>query len=504
MKKFIKNQKGFVLVLVLSLLTLSVIAGMSFCSLTYNEIRIARTLIDKTKAFYIAESGLEDTCAYLKAQGDNQAGVWESYNGHPLYPRYTYRTLLAFTRDVGDGSYTARAYTKDDSVTELSVESTGTVNNSSVTIITTYSKGPKNPFENALAAGGDITLLGHRQKILFLWKNSWVEVNGPVTANGTITTNERVMVNGTQTPSAQLPMPQFIETKQADLNGDGITETYQIDLNRDGSYNPDPSDINYDTNPINQTFYGSGTRVDKNGDGNITKGDNPYSSSGDTPENHPYQDWNAEFDADDVIDDEVITEKDGFKYYYTNTLNNRDASNHLDIGVGESNYYSGDQSFGPLGSEIDPDTNIVFVEGDATVYLNAQSWWDGSKDLAIVSTGDATVVQPTTGSDDRLTVISYGNIYTGGLDIFGLLDGNSILYSYNDINAYYGGVTTGAMVAGNNAYVDTVLTSFLGFFNRTINYNADMVVAPPPIGMPEYPYIAARFKIGSRLSWKQE
>jgi hypothetical protein len=86
-----------------------------------------------------------------------------------------------------------------------------------------------------------------------------------------------------------------------------------------------------------------------------------------------------------------------------------------------------------------------------------------------------------------LTLVSYGDVNTGGLNIFGSVKGNIDIYANGDFNAYYGGTTNGTIMAKDNVYVDTVLP-VPAFLNRNLNKGTDNWWNDPtqvPLGLPQ-------------------
>jgi hypothetical protein len=69
MKKSFVNQKGQVLIIVIAVIAALTVYGLSLLRLTDPELKISKRQIDSTKAFYIAEAGMERVFYYIKRDG---------------------------------------------------------------------------------------------------------------------------------------------------------------------------------------------------------------------------------------------------------------------------------------------------------------------------------------------------------------------------------------------------------------------------------------------------
>ena len=75
-----EREKGIALVIVMCLVLLLVIAAASFMLTSLSEIKMVRMQNDSTRAFYIAEAGLE-RAHYDLEQDDNWAWADGDING---------------------------------------------------------------------------------------------------------------------------------------------------------------------------------------------------------------------------------------------------------------------------------------------------------------------------------------------------------------------------------------------------------------------------------------
>jgi len=81
--------------------------------------------------------------------------------------------------------------------------------------------------------------------------------------------------------------------------------------------------------------------------------------------------------------------------------------------------YSGNQSFGYWSGSWHGmgGNDIIFVNGDVEITRNADNYSGQSIDKTIIATGDITVNSGQSGSDDRLVLISYGDVTMKGMGI---------------------------------------------------------------------------------------
>jgi hypothetical protein len=358
------------------------------------------------------------------------------------------------------GTFSASANTVAQEV--LGIVSEGNVNGRKAKVVVKY--GFSSPYTSGppIGSAGAITLYGRG----IFGLRSWVRAEGPVESGSTVTRNSYVRINGEVLENQSISVPSFW------VDADG---------------NPK---MLYDTN-------GNGSRViDQTGDGAVTIADCTTAGEQD-PEKV------AIFRADNVYhpggDDTYgpIDESDAFYQYYTHDLNTKYA---LGLAPGEANYYSGDQTFGP--GSVPEGSTIIFVNGDVNILFNDQNWSGGARDHTIVSMNDIAIVQPTNGSDDRLTLIAYRDVATGGVRAFGGVRGTLVVYAHDDFAAYYGGRTNGTIFANDSVYVDTVFP-VPGLLNRDLNRAAEDWSDPAewPMGLPPgYPTSSLSFRIKSETA----
>lgn len=587
-----KSQRGAVLVtvLILSLILFLVIGGFLF--LISSEWAMLKRYCNYIRAFYIAEAGIDKMYVYLKGMIRLSESARVTYWGNPEDGQAC--SISINNEDFGGGTYSVTAQTTRDAEQEITITSTGTYAGATSAIEIECDKGPKNPFEYLLA-GGNIYL--HGRRFIFWPIYVIIEPDSHVVANSTITTNYVIFRGGSsQTSNADIPLPQFLETVWVDTDADGTVDTTRyVDLNgRAPSANPNPDipvddnysqmcnqlyDVNGDGDPENAAHpnYAADPhkhRRDMDDNGKIEKADeidptvyndNPFPNINDPAvtldtidfnyqfydededeiwddlnengvpdiEDTHWHQWNTEFDEDDMDSDEKITERDGFIYYYTETLGK--GENNLgetgspvdyDIAVEEAtedglgNYYSGDQYFGGFsGTYIDPDQEIIFVDGDVTILFNATEWWgSGERDLTVVSTGDVDIYLPINQANDRLNIIAYGNVYCDTTILSGEDGFHTNIYSHGHenlpscvaVNIDWSGLIDGCIVCNKKIDIGDLF-----LVNRRLKYN-DRILSDLPAGFgfgdhltegshPLYPRVPAKLKVGKKISgsWRR-
>lgn len=423
-------KKGFVIIIVIAFLAILILIASIIVNLGCGEILQVRLKNDMASAYYVAVSGAEFMYANLKSR-EGQIVNWPQSISGTVQTRATGGLTI--------GTFSANANTVAQEV--LGITSEGTVNGHKARITVKYGFG--STYTNGVPIGsiGAMELYGTRWWAL----RSWVRAEGPLESNSTITTNSYVQVSGEILQNQSFVPPHFWWRYNAATGS--WTEKTIYDTNGDGQY-----------------------LTDVNGDGSVTVED----AGGDEARI-------ATFNADNTYSsDSVINDKDAFYTYYTAELN---TAENLNIGPGQVNYYSGTQTFGP--GDVPQGTTIIFVNGDANILFNDQNWAGGARDHTIVSINDITIVQPTNGSDDRMTLVAFGNVNTGGVIAFGGVRGNIVIYANEDFNAYYGGRTNGTIFAKDNVYVDTVLP-IPGLLNRDLNRGTGDWADPAswPLGLP--------------------
>lgn len=429
------GEKGFVIVLVVAFLIVLVLMAGVIVSMGGGEILQTRLTNDTASAYYVAVSGAEIMYANLKSK-EGQTVSWpQSIASGEV------RTRSSGGQLIGTFSVTANTSAHDI----FGIVSEGTVNGHKARVVARY--GFDSSFTNGYPLGnlGPMTLAGAGLQGV----RSWVRAEGPLASASTIKTNSYVQVSGDVLQNQSFTAPTFWLGTTFDTNND---HSYIADTNGDGA--------------VNST--------------DILEGQETV------------------FAADDVNSDTVIDDKDAFTYYYTIYLNNpanNSLGTGLGIGPGEANYYSGSQSFNPWS--VPGGTPIIFVDGNVDISFYDTKWWGGSSKHTIVSTGDINIVQPTNGSDDTLTLVSYGDVNTGGVRAFAGVRGNIVIYAGGDFNAYYGGRTDGTIFAEGNIDVDTVLP-IPGLLNRDINKGTVDWSDPAnwPLGLPpNYSMVSLSFRI---------
>jgi hypothetical protein len=442
------NRRGFVLIIVMVFVLVLAIGSAAIYFMVNSELIQVSRQVSQTKAFYAAEGGSEILFASISSDPEN--ATYQQITG--ALGGYAY---AASTGNI----YAHPGHPGDDTWGLIKVSSTGTVNGIAREVEVEYEVHDidwANP--SLMTSGETLELQGHKERVWFFWVYAGVDVEGPVASGGDVTVQDptdAVTITGQKVEDVTLPPPQFMQG---------------FDANRD-----------------------DGEITDTNGDGEITYDEIPV----DPETGLPFPDQEAIFLGDDVNGDNVVNEKDGFTHYYTKVANYAydidDDGINDDLGMdpdaaSHPNYYSGNQTFGPGGflETIPADTNIVFVDGDVDIVFNPDSWGGGARDITVVSTGDTTIVEPCNGDDDRLTLINYGDVATGGINVefIDIIDSNLNVYAHGDFYAYYGGDTEGTLSTQGVIDVDTIVADWTGFlYSREIGNN-DNIIEDPPIGLP--------------------
>ncbi|MBN2453275.1 MAG: hypothetical protein JXB40_03325 [Candidatus Omnitrophica bacterium] len=441
-------KRGYILIIVAAFLTIASLAAWVVVGLGCGEILQTRNRNDTVSAYYAAVAGAEFLYARLKSV-EGQIVSWPQ-----TLAETDVRTLPSGGTTVG----TVSAVANTVAANIFGIASEGVVNGRRATVVVKY--GMDNPFTNGypLGSAGSMTLTGNRWLIF----RSWVRAEGPIASGGSITSNNYVQVSGATLPNQPFAPPSFwykwdsassqwISKLVGDTDGNGI---YLTDVNHDGKV----------------TIEDAGGDEDME---NIFALDNTYSS------------------------DSEINDKDAFYTYYTHELNEKE---NLQIGEGQSNHYNGNQNFGP--SSIASGTRAIFVDGETDILFNNTQWWAAASNHTIISMGDITILQPTNGVNDTLTLISYGDIATGGLNVFGGINGNLVVYSHGDFDAFYGGSSNGTIFADGTMNIDTVYpVPFL--LNRNLNKGTVDWANPAnwPLGLPpNYNRITLSFSILNEIT----
>jgi hypothetical protein len=423
------NRKGFVIIIVTAFLTVLVLIAWVIVDIGCGEILQTKMRNDSLMAYYAAVAGAEMMYAKLNT----------SRVSLPITLTGNLMTRSSGGQTIGSFTVTANTTSAADMV---GVASEGTVSGHKSKMTVKYKFAPDYLNGSPLSCLGPMTLYGQKWWIF----KSYVRSNTDLVTGGTVTKNDYVQITGSISPSQSIEAPSFWWKYDASSDSWSRKSTYDTH----GTDNP------------------SAYITDVNGDGVVTIAD---AVSG----------QEAVFAANDVNSDGEVNDKDAFVVYYTEELNKKD----LGLASGEANHYEGTQTFGP--GDVSAGRGVIFVNGNVNILDNDQNWSSGACDHTIVSTGDITIVQPVNGLDDRLTLVSYGDVNTGGINLFGSVKGNIDIYANGDFNAYYGGTSNGTILAKDSIYVDTVLP-VPAFLNRNLNKGTDNWWDDPdqvPLGLPQ-------------------
>ena len=177
-KDLFLNQKGMVLLTTLIFVFVLVTFGLSLLIMTSNDTKLSTLQRDSTKAFYIAEAGVEDA-RYQLGQS------WDYWKDPTKFPQ----------KSLGSGTFDAEVIDNDDGDDDLTVDtdgkvvitSTGIVDNHRRVIEVVVGELTANPiFEYAIAGIGLVKL-----------EDAVSKVEGDIYCEGDIVNNEGVTVEGT-------------------------------------------------------------------------------------------------------------------------------------------------------------------------------------------------------------------------------------------------------------------------------------------------------------------
>jgi len=452
-------KRGFVIVLVIALMSTLILMAGVFINLGCGEALQTMRRSNLSTAYYVSLAGAERMYVTLNGQLGKTV----------IFPQ-TITGSLAVSGD-SVGSFTATAYTIQTNAV-LGIVSTGTVNvNNKATVTVKY--GYKADLTTPLTAGssGDVTLHGFEDPKFpgNPKKATVVNIEGPLCYGGTLTSDGSPLANivGETLQNQSLPKANF-----------WLDDREHFDITKTGFAFSDKDENGVATGKVTeaQAIEQSGTN-----DHNDSK--------------------LSTFYINDLNDDLVIDEKDAFINYYTNYLDSPTCpANTLgvdlgispsDIGSPNCHYYEGDQIFNP--NSVPQGTPIIFVDGNVYITRSDTKWWD-TNSHTIVATGTITIVQPKDGADDTLTLIAYGDVITGGKDVGGQINGNLVVWAKGDFVADYGGVFNAAIIAENGITVETL--DCKNKYDRYINpYKGEWVA---PLGLPPgYPITTTNFQLMS-------
>jgi hypothetical protein len=379
-------RKGFIIILVTVSLAVLILSASTIVAIGCSELIATRTRNDLLVSAYYVAISGCEL-KYADMQATRQANWGDAITGSIAVGSNTIGSYSAVATDLGSN--------------EFAIVSTGTVNGR--TAIATVKLGYLVDYSGPLAVGsyGGVTLNGYSNQAKIM-------MQGPVASStSSVTILGRVSISGTPQTinSSGVPRVDFWLGSDFDTSNDG---NFAVDSNSDG--------VVTSTEAADQGKAGA-------------------------------------FAADDVTGDGVVDGKDAFVHYYTTYLNNpanNPLGQALNIGVGESRYYSGDQTFGT--SSIPDSVPIIFVNGNCTIDDN-----DGATtDHTVVVTGNLTLTQPSNGPGDRNTYVVYGNVYTSGeMGHGGGTKGDIIIFANGNIDKQGGGKMNASFFANGTLNMNT-------------------------------------------------
>lgn len=183
----VTNQKGMALIATLIFVFVILTMGIALLTMTSNDIKLSSLQEDSTKAFYIAESGIQRSIKELK---DNF-----EWNGN-----FNDQNEEGFVV-LGDGTYTVavKGHNEDSSIPshQVQVISTGTVNNSTRKIkIFVKTGGMHSIFEYAIASKKDLKLIGSTEVTGNIYSGGNISIGGSSYIEGNVNAVGEVNIEG--------------------------------------------------------------------------------------------------------------------------------------------------------------------------------------------------------------------------------------------------------------------------------------------------------------------
>lgn len=198
-KNLLSNQKGMALITTLIFVFVLVTFGVALLTMTSNDSRLSTLQKESTRAFYLAETGIEKALWYINFSPENTAGL-------------DWRRIPEVDEPYNDG--TAEEYFQvwvttdeeddDDEATVIKFVSTGTVNKGGE-----YNKGSRSIEVKLIKGIAQSDSLSYNYAILTdndMTINGNIYVNGDIHSNGDITVAGVAfdMTNGTASASEDI------------------------------------------------------------------------------------------------------------------------------------------------------------------------------------------------------------------------------------------------------------------------------------------------------------
>ena len=406
-KNILINQKGMALLTTLIFIFILVTFGVALLSMTSNDIKLSSLQRDSTKAFYIAEAGVEIALYDLKKDYENNKD-WNI--------NFTEGELLYDGIVFGDGKYTV--YLSNLSSNNVTIKSKGVYIRPTRDIpryVQVDAKvGPLSIWDNAIFAGagaggkvinGNVDIRGSVH-LLGVKDGEAMDIEVEIGGTGGIGNNYDGMDSDLRSRIKEIPKNiEGVETLNAKL------KVMHGDVNLSGAATVGDPDIS--GNSFKETLDG----VYVNGDFGGNQGvNNVYSD-----EIKPYDGFIAGAFEFPTLDDDYISPKTLINYETYGSYLDAEACNitslkdsdgnllELDISSIDSTINSFDGYFG--GNKIiswDNDAGTLFISGVIVIDVDFSI---GDKDNSIVYNGKGTIV-----SKENISI--HGNILAEGVASF--------------------------------------------------------------------------------------
>jgi hypothetical protein len=191
-KNKVSNQKGMALLATIIFVFILVLLGTALLTMTNNDSKLSTLQKESTRAFYLAETGIEKALWYINFSPDNTAGLdWRTTEAKPYYEGSSEESFgVVVTTDETDSDLKA---TKISFISTGRVDKGGEFNKGTrkieVKLIKGIAQNDSLSYNYAIFTDDDMTINGN------------IYVNGDIHANGDISVSGGAfdLVNGNAT-----------------------------------------------------------------------------------------------------------------------------------------------------------------------------------------------------------------------------------------------------------------------------------------------------------------
>jgi Tfp pilus assembly protein PilX len=179
------NQKGMALIATLIFVFILVTFGVALLTMTNNDSKLSTLQKESTRAFYVAETGIEKALWYINFSPDNTAGLdWRTTEDDPPY--YTNKELNP--EEYFEVVVATDEWDSDMKATKISFISTGRVDKGGE-----YNKGTRKIKVKLIKGIAQNNSLAYNYAI---FTDDYMRINGNIYVNGDIHSNGDIDVSG--------------------------------------------------------------------------------------------------------------------------------------------------------------------------------------------------------------------------------------------------------------------------------------------------------------------